>query len=113
MSTLHYTNDQAFETEVLKSDIPVLVDFYADWCGPCQAIAPQLEDIAQTEHGDVAIVKLDVDANPAAAAAYNVQSIPTLILFKNGEPVERIIGLAPKEEIVSRIREHTASPQIV
>ncbi|MFC5665814.1 thioredoxin [Kitasatospora misakiensis] len=88
--------DATFEADVLKSDKPVLVDFWAEWCGPCRQVAPVLEEIA-AEHGDkLTIAKLDVDANQQTAAAYNVISIPTLILYKNGEAVKQITGARPK-----------------
>ena len=103
MSTLNHVTDHNFESDVLRSDTPVLVDFYADWCAPCRAIAPMLEEIA-TELGDnVRVLKLDIDANGATAEVYNVQSIPTLILFKDGEPVEHWVGVVPKEHILDRI----------
>ncbi|NVO15591.1 MAG: thioredoxin [Rhodoplanes sp.] len=92
-------SDQDFEAEVLKSDKPVVVDFWAEWCGPCRMIAPALEEIAGTLAGKVKIVKLNVDENPKVAAQYNIMSIPTLMLFKNGELSSRQVGAAPKQKL--------------
>ncbi len=95
--------DATFEADVLKSDKPVLVDFWAEWCGPCRQVAPVLEEIA-AEHGDkLTIAKLDVDANQQTAAAYNVISIPTLILYKNGEAVKQITGARPKVALLREL----------
>ena len=92
-------SDKDFETEVLKSTEPVVVDFWAEWCGPCRMIAPALEEIAGTMNGKVKIVKLNVDENPATAAKYGIMSIPTLMLFKNGELASRQVGAAPKQRL--------------
>jgi thioredoxin 1 len=93
-------SDADFESQVLKSAEPVVVDFWAEWCGPCRMIAPALEEIAAGSlAGKVKIVKLNVDENPKTAAKYNVMSIPTLMLFKNGEMASRQVGAAPKAKL--------------
>jgi thioredoxin 1 len=92
-------SDATFDNEVLKSAEPVVVDFWAEWCGPCRQIAPALEEIAGSMNGRVKIVKLNVDENPATAAKYGIMSIPTLMLFKNGELASRQIGAQPKQKL--------------
>ncbi|MFB7125257.1 thioredoxin [Kitasatospora xanthocidica] len=95
--------DATFEKDVLESEKPVLVDFWATWCGPCRQVAPVLEDIA-AEHGDkLTIAKLDVDANQATAAKYGVISIPTLIVYQGGEPVKSITGARPKAALLREL----------
>jgi thioredoxin 1 len=102
-------SDKDFETEVLQSTEPVVVDFWAEWCGPCRMIAPALEEIAGTMNGKVKIVKLNVDENPATAAKYGIMSIPTLMLFKNGELASRQVGAAPKQKLEQWITSATAA----
>jgi thioredoxin 1 len=92
-------SDSTFETEVLKATSPVVVDFWAEWCGPCRQIAPALEEIAGSLGGKVKIVKLNVDENPQTAAKYGIQSIPTLMIFKDGQMASRQIGAAPKQKL--------------
>jgi thioredoxin 1 len=98
--------DKTFVETVLEASLPTIVDFWAVWCGPCKMIAPILEDIAQEYEGQLQVTKLDVDHNNESAMQYGVMSIPTLILFKNGQPVERIVGFMPKEKLLSRLTPH-------
>ena len=97
-------SDTTFESEVLKATGPVVVDFWAEWCGPCRMIAPALEEIAGTLNGKVNIVKLNVDENPQTAAKYGIQSIPTLMIFKNGQMASRQIGALPKQKLEDWIK---------
>ena len=92
-------SDATFEAEVLKATEPVVVDFWAEWCGPCRMIAPALEEIAGTLNGKVKIVKLNVDENPQTAAKYGIQSIPTLMIFKSGQMASRQIGAVPRQKL--------------
>ena len=94
--------DSNFQAEVLEADLPVLVDFWAPWCGPCRIVAPHLEELA-AEREDITIVKLNTDDNPNTAAKYNVMSIPTLLLFKHGEVAHQIIGALPKQRLLQEI----------
>lgn len=98
--------DSTFDEIVNKSSIPVLVDFWAEWCGPCKMIAPVLEQLAVELDGKLKIAKLDVDYNPDTAMAFGVMSIPTLLVFKNGEAVDRIVGFQPKEQLMRRLQQH-------
>ena len=95
--------DDSFSTDVLSSSTPVLVDFWATWCGPCKMIAPVLEEIASEKQGSLTVAKLDVDANPATARDFQVVSIPTLILFKDGKPVKRIVGTKGKAALLREL----------
>jgi len=95
-----------FHAEVIASAVPVLVDFWATWCGPCKAIAPELEALAAETEGKLKIVKVDVDANNDLAAQYGIRSIPTLLLFKNGELVDNHIGLASKQDLLNFVQSH-------
>jgi thioredoxin 1 len=98
MSIVHVSDD-SFESEVLKSGTPVLVDFWAEWCGPCKAIAPVLEQVAAEYQGKLQVAKVDVDSNQATAMRYGVRSIPTLMLFKNGVVEAQQVGLLSKENL--------------
>ena len=98
--------DSTFDQVVLKATLPTVVDFWAVWCGPCKMIAPALEQIAAEYVGKLQVAKLDVDHNNESAMKYGVMSIPTLILFKSGEPVERIVGFMPKEKLAAKLQPH-------
>src|SRR5829696_1738475 len=102
MADIKHVTDGDFQAEVLESDQPVLVDFWAPWCGPCRVVAPVLEEIAG-ERDDLRIVKLNVDDNQQTAAAFDVLSIPTLILFKNGQVAKKVIGAYPKKRLEAEL----------
>lgn len=106
MSNISAISDDTFETEVIESSTPVLVDFWAQWCGPCKAIAPILDDLAQKYSDKVKIVKLDVDQNPATPPKFGVRGIPTLILFKDGQVQATQVGMLTKTELMSFIDSH-------
>lgn len=98
--------DESFEQEVLKSDVPVLVDFWAAWCGPCRMIAPTVDQIAVEYAGKLKVVKVDVDQNPDISGRLGVLSIPTLMVFKGGQMVERVLGAVPKQALLSKVTPH-------
>ncbi len=106
MATPTVVTDETFNQAVLKADQPILVDFWAVWCGPCRMVAPVVDEIAREHEGQLKVMKLDVDDNQNTAMAYGVMSIPTLILFKNGQPVERIVGFRPKADLEKKIVPH-------
>ena len=106
MSEVLHINDADFETTVVQSDIPVLVDFWAPWCGPCKMIAPILDEIAPVFAGKAKIVKINVDDNQLVAGQFGVRSIPTLLLFKNGQLVATQVGALPKNQLAAFINQH-------
>lgn len=106
MSNSLSVNDQTFDTEVLQSATPVLVDFWAPWCGPCRAVAPTVDAIAQEFSGRLKVVKLNTDESGEVAMKYGVTSIPTLMVFKGGSMVERVLGNRPKADLVNMVSRH-------
>ena len=101
--------DSTFDQEVIKSDTPVLVDFWADWCAPCKMIAPLVEELAEEYDGKVKFAKLDVDSNPQTAMTYGVRGIPTLLIFSDGQPVKQVVGAVPKSVLKKNLDEALAS----
>ena len=98
--------DNMFDTEVLESNIPVVVDFWAPWCGPCKMVAPVMEELDTQYNGKVKFVKIDVDENPVTASTYRILSIPTVMVFKEGKVVETIVGFRPKSDFENSINKH-------
>ena len=103
---IKHVTDASFDSDVLQSDTPVLVDFWAEWCGPCKMIAPILEDVAKEYAGKIQITKMDVDANQAIPAKFGIRGIPTLIVFKGGQEQERIVGAVSREAIAKVIEKY-------
>jgi thioredoxin 1 len=99
-------NDKNFKQEVLESNLPVLVDFWAEWCGPCRMVAPVVEQISKEYKGKLKVCKLNVDDSPKTASSYDIMSIPTLAIFKNGKVVDKIVGALPKAELETAIKPH-------
>ncbi|MBF50900.1 MAG: thioredoxin [Dehalococcoidia bacterium] len=106
MSNVIELNDSNFDDEVVKSDLPVLVDFWAEWCGPCKMIAPSVEKISEEYSDKLKVGKLDVDSNPNISSTFGIRSIPTLLIFKNGSPVDQIVGAVSKEVISAKVDSH-------
>ena len=106
MANVGEVTDATFESLVLKSNIPVLVDFWAPWCGPCKAVAPVVEEIATEYTGKLKVLKINTDENPKTAQSYRISGIPSLIVFKNGQPVEQVVGAVPKSTLSSAVQKH-------
>ena len=106
MSTPVHVTDDSFEQDVIQADLLTVVDFWAVWCAPCIHIAPMLEEMAAKYDGQLKVAKFNVDENPNTAGAYGIMSIPTLLVFKDGKPVERIVGYMPKERLMDKIKPH-------
>jgi len=107
-----HVSEKEFDTQVLNAEQPVLVDFWAEWCGPCRMIAPIIEDLAAEYDGKVKVVKVDVDENPGVANRFGVMSIPTLGIFKGGEMVDRLVGYMPKPELKKRVEKILATAKV-
>ena len=106
MSSVANVTDESFESEVLKAETPVLVDFWAPWCGPCKAVAPVVDDLSKEYEGRLKVVKLNTDENPKTAQAYTIRGIPSLYLFKRGQVVETVVGAVPKATLANAINKH-------
>ena len=106
MSNTNPVTDASFKEEVLESNIPVLVDFWAPWCGPCRMVAPVVEDISKQYEGQVKVVKLNTDENPNIASQYGIRSIPTLMIFKGGERVDMVVGAVPKTTLANTLEKY-------
>lgn len=103
MSKPFEISDDTFDQDVLKSDIPVVVDFWAAWCGPCKMIAPVLEEIAEEYDGKLKVAKMDVDANTKIASQFKIMSIPSLLFFRGGELIDQVVGALPKAQLISKV----------
>ncbi len=109
MSSVSAVTDGTFDAEVIKSGLPVLVDFWAPWCGPCRMVAPVVEEVANEFDGKLKVVKVNTDENPHIAQHYGIRSIPTLMLFKGGVRVDTVVGAVPKKTLLDTIEKYTAS----
>ncbi|MDP6102080.1 MAG: thioredoxin [Dehalococcoidia bacterium] len=103
MTAPRHVTDSDFEQEVLEAETPVLVDFWAEWCAPCKMVAPVLDDLADEYDGKIKFTKVDVDVNPQTAMKYGIRSIPTLLVFKGGSPIDQVVGAVPKAVIKKRL----------
>lgn len=106
MSNVQNVTDNTFDQEVIKSEIPVLVDFWAPWCGPCKAVSPVVDDLSKEFEGRLKVVKLNTDENPKTAQAYSIKGIPSLFLFKAGQVVEQVVGAVPKSTLANAVNKH-------
>jgi thioredoxin 1 len=106
MSAAAQVTDSTFDQEVLESDLPVLVDFWAPWCGPCRMVAPVVDEIAEQYVGQIKVVKVNTDDNPAVASRYGIRSIPTLMIFKGGQRVDMVVGAVPKTTLSSTLEKY-------
>lgn len=106
MSSAAQVTDSSFKQEVLDSEVPVLVDFWAPWCGPCRMVAPVVDEIAQQYDGQIKVVKLNTDENPNVASQYGIRSIPTLMIFKGGQKVDMVVGAVPKTTLSNTLEKY-------
>ncbi|MBE9118696.1 thioredoxin [Lusitaniella coriacea LEGE 07157] len=106
MAATAQVTDASFKEEVLESDVPVLVDFWAPWCGPCRMVAPVVDEISQQYEGQVKVVKLNTDENPNVASQYGIRSIPTLMIFKGGQRVDMVVGAVPKTTLANTLEKY-------
>ena len=111
MSSAANVTDSSFKQEVLDSNVPVLVDFWAPWCGPCRMVAPVVEEVAVQYEGQIKVVKVNTDENPQIASQYGIRSIPTLMIFKNGEKVDTVVGAVPKSTLSNTLEKYLEQPK--